>query len=207
MMRSAATSQHGARSPAVLRTAGDACSLVGVRRHAALDLELHAGQLVLLHVLLVQLHDGLRRREVAEDDDGDVAEHSLRHLAQQTRIADLDVNHANGSDFLAVDEDGVEDGPNVVVTQHVSHREGNGRAKQFEHVHEDNFVLAPIRRLKLTPGNRFQKNAHGHANVDGVLLDNARLEEGVDRRQHRLHDRAGYVGTLQNQNEGRQKDI
>lgn len=63
------------------------------------------------------------------------------------------MNHPDSLHFLTINENSVEYCPNIVITQHVSHWEGNGRSKKLKHVNEDNFVLTSIRCLKLAPSD------------------------------------------------------
>lgn len=62
--------------------------------HAALTLHLHTRNLVVVKMLLAEEMQRRRLRKATEDDDRDVAKHTLRNLPQQPRIPHL---HATAS--------------------------------------------------------------------------------------------------------------
>ena len=106
------------------------------------------------------------------------------------------------NNLLTVHKHRVENAPNVRVAQNVPDRQRNRRTKQLQHVNQHHLVLTAVRRLETAARHRLQQNADGRANVHRLLRDNARLEKGVQCRQHGLHDGSRYGRTLQHHNEG-----
>ena len=106
------------------------------------------------------------------------------------------------NNLLTVHKHRVENAPNVRVAQNVPDRQRNRRTKQLQHVNQHHLVLTAVRRLETAARHRLQQNADGRANVHRLLRDIARLEKGVQCRQHGLHDGSRYGRTLQHHNEG-----